>query len=56
MAKIEQEQAEQQRIREQEDLRRRKEYFSRIKRMLEAAFDGEIEEIKKLLKEVGMHA
>lgn len=55
MAKIEQERAEQQRMREQEALRRRKEHFGRIKKMLEAAFDGDIEEIKKLLKEVGMH-
>ena len=52
MAKLEQERAEQQQKRDEEALRRRKEHFSRIKRMLEAAFDGDVAEIKKLLKEV----
>lgn len=52
MVKLEQERMEQQRKRDEEALRRRKEHFNRIKRMLEAAFDGDIDEIKKLLKEV----
>ena len=52
MAKLEQERAEKQRKREEEALRRKKEHLKRIKRMLEAAFDGDTEEIKKLLKEV----
>lgn len=52
MAKLEQERVEQQRKRDEEALRRKKEYLSRIKRMLEAAFDGNTDEIKKLLKEV----
>ena len=52
MAKLEQERAEQQRRRDEEALKRRKEHLSRIKRMLEAAFDGDTDQIKKLLKEV----
>ncbi len=52
MAKLEQERAEQQRKRDEEALRKRKDHLRRIKRMLEAAFDGDMDEIKKLLKEV----
>lgn len=52
MVKLEQERAEQQRKRDEEALRRRKKHFSRIKKMLEAAFDGDTVEIRKLLKEV----
>lgn len=52
MAKLERERAEQQRKKDEEALRRRKEHLGRIKRMLEAAFDGDIGQIRKLLKEV----
>ena len=52
MAKLEQERAEQQRKKDEEALRRRKEHLRRIKRMLEAAFDGDTDEIRKLLREV----
>ena len=52
MVKLEQERAEQQQKRDEEALRRRKEHVARIKRMLEAAFDGDIAEIRKILKEV----
>lgn len=52
MAKLEQERAEQQRKRDEEALKRRKEHLGRIKRMLEAAFDGDTKEINKLLNEV----
>lgn len=52
MAKLEQERAEQQRKRDEEAQRKRKEHNRRIKRMLEAAFDGDTDEINKLLKEV----
>lgn len=48
MVKLEQERAEEQQRRDQEALRRRKEYFGRIKRMLEAAFEGDMTEIKEV--------
>ncbi len=54
MARIERERAEEQHKRDEEALKRRKEHLRRIKRMLEAAFDGDTDEIKKLLKEVRM--
>ena len=52
MVKLEQERAEEQQRRDEEALKRRKEHLCRIKRMLEAAFDGDMDEIRKLLKEV----
>ena len=52
MVKLEQERAEKQRMRDEEALRKKKDHLKRIKRMLEAAFDGDTDEIKKLLKEV----
>lgn len=52
MARLEQERAEQQQKREEEARKRQREHARRIKRMLEAAFDGDTGEIKKLLKEV----
>lgn len=52
MVKLEQERAEQQQKRDEAALRRRREHLARIRRMLEAAFDGDTAEIKKLLKEV----
>lgn len=48
----ERKEAEEMRRREEEERRKRREELNRQKRMLEAAFDGELEEIKKLLKEV----
>ena len=48
----EQKEAEEMRQREAEERRKRREEVNRQKRMLEAAFDGEIEEMEKLLKEV----
>ena len=54
MAHLERERVEQQQKREEEALKQRKEHSRRIKRMLEAAFDGDTEEIQKLLKEVNI--
>ena len=48
----EQKEAEEQRQKEAEERRKRREEATRQKRMLEAAFDGEVEDMKKLLKEV----
>ena len=55
MVRLEQERAEQQYKREEEERRRKREQAKRIKRMLEAAFDGETGEIKCLLSEVCYH-
>jgi len=52
MARLEKERAELAQKREEEARRRRKEHLSRIKKMLEAAFDGDMAEIRQLLKEV----
>lgn len=52
MVRLEQERAEQQYKREEEERRKKREQAKRIKRMLEAAFDGETGEIKCLLSEV----
>ena len=49
---MEQEQAEKERQKEQEERRRRAEELKRKKRMLEAAFEGDNEEIIQILKEV----
>ena len=51
--KMQQEELERQRQKEEEERRRRREDMKRRKRMLEAAFDGDEEEIKAVLKEVG---
>ncbi|XP_065184286.1 IQ motif and ankyrin repeat domain-containing protein 1-like [Sycon ciliatum] len=48
----EQKEAEEQRQREAEERRKRREEANRQKRMLEAAFDGDLEDIAKLFKEV----
>lgn len=50
--KMEQEQAEKERKKEEAERRRRKEDNMRKKRMLEAAFDGDIDEMTTILKEV----
>ena len=52
MVKREQERAEQEHLKEMEERRRRRLRQERIKRMLEAAFDGENDEILVVLKEV----
>lgn len=52
MARLERERAEEERKREEEAMRKRKEHARRIKRMLEAAFDGDNQEINKLINEV----
>ena len=52
MARLEKERAELAQKREEEARRRRREHLSRIKRMLESAFDGDTAEIRQLLKEV----
>lgn len=52
IVKIEQEKAAKERMREEEDRRRRQIERNRIKRMLEAAFDGEDGEILAILDEV----
>lgn len=49
---MEQERAEKERLREEEERRKRKLEAARIKRMLEAAFDGENDDIITLLEEV----
>ncbi|XP_074059274.1 IQ motif and ankyrin repeat domain-containing protein 1 isoform X2 [Macrotis lagotis] len=53
MVKREQEQARQAREKEEEQRQKRLEEQRRRKRMLEAAFEGDIEEMKAVLKEVG---
>lgn len=52
---MEQEKAEQQRLKEEEERRRKREEKQRMKRMLEAAFDGDVEEMKLVLKEVRLY-
>ena len=47
-----QEQAEKERLKEEEERRRIRENNKRKKRMLEAAFDGDIDDILAVLKEV----
>ncbi|XP_072855630.2 IQ motif and ankyrin repeat domain-containing protein 1 isoform X2 [Pogona vitticeps] len=52
LVKREQEEAERERKREEEEKRKQREEQHRRKRMLEAAFDGDVEEMKAILKEV----
>ena len=49
---MEQEQAEKQFMKEQEEKRKIKQMIKRQKRVLEAAFDGDNDEIRTVLKEV----
>ncbi|XP_078009988.1 IQ motif and ankyrin repeat domain-containing protein 1 isoform X1 [Phascolarctos cinereus] len=53
MVKREQEEARREREKEEEQRRRRLEEQKRRKRMLEAAFEGDVEEMKAVLREVG---
>ena len=52
LAKMEREQAEREQQAKDEERRRKMEEKKRKKRMLEAAFDGDLNEIKNVLKEV----
>ena len=52
MVQMEREQAERERVKEEEERRRRREEQQRKKRMLEAAFDGDNDEIDTVLNEV----
>ncbi|PIK40842.1 putative IQ motif and ankyrin repeat domain-containing protein [Apostichopus japonicus] len=52
VVKREQEALEKERLKEQEERRKKKENLKRQKRILEAAFDGEDDEIRAVLKEV----
>lgn len=49
---MQQEEAERKQQKEDEERRRRQEEVKRRKRMLEAAFDGDIDIMKDILKEV----
>lgn len=52
LVQMEQEKAEKQRQKEEEERRRKREEKQRMKRMLEAAFDGDTDEMALILKEV----
>lgn len=52
MVKAEQEAAEREQAREDEERRRKREQAKRRARMLEAAFDGDVDEMENILKEV----
>ena len=52
MVKAEQEAAEKELAKEEEERKRKKEELKRRKRMLEAAFDGDVDEMKNILQEV----
>ena len=49
---MEQEKAEKQRLKEEEERKRKAEEKKRKRRMLEAAFDGDVDEMTAILKEV----
>ena len=53
LARLERQRVEHEREREEAERKRKREEMKRIKRILEAAFDGDIQEIKAVLKEVG---
>lgn len=52
MVKMEQERATKEREKEEQERRKRREEAARVKRMLEAAFDGDKKEIGTILQEV----
>ena len=52
MVKMERMRAEAEMKREEEQRRKKREHEKRVKRVLEAAFDGDNDEIKSVLKEV----
>ena len=54
LVKLEQEQAEREYQKEQEERRRRAQEAKRRKRFLDAAFDGDNDELLAILKEVGL--
>ena len=53
MVKLEQERAAQETKKAAEERRKRQEEARRVKKFLEAAFDGDNEELESLLEEVG---
>jgi hypothetical protein len=55
LVKMEQEKAEKERQKEEEERKQQRELIKRRKRMLEAAFDGDNDEIENVLHEVGAH-
>ena len=55
IVKREQEEAQKEREKEQEERRRKKRAKERMKRIMEAAFDGDTDEILTVLKEVFKH-
>ena len=50
--KLQQEEAERQQRKEDEERKRKAEQRKRVKRMLEAAFDGDTDAMKQIIKEV----
>ena len=52
LVKMEQEQAEKERQKEEEERKQQRELIKRRKRMLEAAFDGDNDEIMNVFREV----
>ena len=52
LARLERERAEREREKDEAERRKKREQMQRIKRMLEAAFDGDTQEINTVLKEV----
>ena len=52
VVKMQQEEAEREREKEEEEKRQIREQNKRVKRMLEAAFDGDLDEMEQILKEV----
>ena len=52
LVKMQQEEAERERAKEEEERRKKRERIKRFKRMLESAFDGDLDDMKSILKEV----
>ena len=52
LARLERERAEREREKEEAERKKKREQMQRVKRMLEAAFDGDTQEINTILKEV----
>ena len=52
LARLEHERAEREREKEEAERKKKREQMQRVERMLEAAFDGDTQEINTILKEV----
>ena len=52
VVQMQQAEAERERKKEEEERRQKREQIKRVKRMMEAAFDGDVDEMKQILKEV----